>query len=293
MDCTAGPRCAGGPEALDGPSSRRARPRGSLLRGGVGAVSALGRITTSPGAETPSQRRRRRRDREPRFRQVALREPIEVQLDRRRVFAPGRALAGARSDHATSEATTRTGHRLSPLQRLKEAGTRRWGRCRHRVAPRPAVGRRRGRHAEGAGMGAAGARRPCRWAGGGTPSPSNSSSEPLPSLSVRSSTMTNSYSSGLVGRGEKSVGSAGTVGSGVDGRGSGTVDGCRLVGGDSHASSSVASRACRSQASCSSLRFASSRFGSSSSEWRQAPPTLGSRPPPRAGLLGAAPLLRG
>ena len=83
--------------------------------------------------------------------------------------------------------------------------------------------------------------------------------------------MTNSYSSGLVGRGEKSVGSAGTVGSGVAGRGSGTVDGCRLVGGDSHASSSVASRAARSQPSCSSLRFASSRLlASSSSEMARA-----------------------
>ena len=40
MDCMVGPRCAGGPEALDGPSSRRARPRGSRLRGGVGAVAA-------------------------------------------------------------------------------------------------------------------------------------------------------------------------------------------------------------------------------------------------------------
>ena len=73
---------AGATEGIASPRRRRRRLRWLRRRR---APSGAERIS-SPRRRRCHGCRRRRRDREPRFRQVALREPIEVQLDRRRVF---------------------------------------------------------------------------------------------------------------------------------------------------------------------------------------------------------------
>ena len=111
MDCTAGPRCAGGPEALDGPSSRRARPRGSRLRGGVGVSAGFdddelrraprgSRRRGGVGAATGSRGSVRSLSAS-RSRSSSTAGEYSDASDAR----PRRGLGG---DHATSDETTRT-----------------------------------------------------------------------------------------------------------------------------------------------------------------------------------------